>query len=379
MKKLLLFFFILPLACLAQQIKGVVKDAESEEPVPFITISVEQSPYYVVTNEEGEFILEADEVFHKTIRINNIYFSDYEQKITTTAPFEIQLTPLAYEMEEMLIYNQPIKKVFEDIITTSEKMLQTNARMETYYKEKYYEKDHLLKDAEALVDFYVKHKTNKMDAVVKESRVEDSPYQASKSKEEQDKQILLAIAPEDMMESAMRFKILRTIIKEKKYECYITAKKSKEKELHTLYFKPVEGSTEEMLFTGKVVFDPQTQLILEFDLKFDENSKQYNSFKNFIIARAKLNDVQRLVKYNYADNMYYLTYLHADYDVSITSKLAKINTSLASFSQIYVLGIEKTITFPDKKQIFKGSQLYKAGTNYTSEFWKRADIINYSK
>ena len=379
MKKLLAFLFILPVAGLAQQIKGVVKDAENEAPVSFVTISVEQSPYYVVTNEEGEFILEADEVLHKTIRINNIYFSDYEQKITSAAPLEIKLIPLAYEMEEMLIYNQPIKKVFEDIITTSEKTLQTNAKMETYYKEKYYEKKQLLKDAEALVDFYVKHKTNKIDAVVKESRVEDSPYQASKPKEEQEKQILLAIAPEDMMESAMRFKILRTIIKEKKYECYITSKKSKEKELHTLYFKPVEGSNEEMLFTGKVVFDPETQLILEFDLKFDENSKKYNTFKNFIIARARLNDVQRLVKYNYANNMYYLTYLHADYDVSITSKLAKINTSLASFSQIYVLGIEKTNTFPDKKQVFKASQLYKAGTKYTSEFWKRADIINYSK
>lgn len=379
MKNLFFLIVLFPFVAFSQSFKGIIKDAETLDPIPFVTISVDQSSYYVVSNEQGEFVLDAAQVMNKTIRIQNIYYSDFQKKIINQEFVDILLDPLSFEMEQLLIFNQPIKKVFEDVINHSEKTLQTQAKMATYYKEVYKERNQTLKEADAMVDFYIKSKATKIDAVVKESRVIDSEIQKAKTEKEKDQQILLAVSPEDMMESAMRFKVLRNIIKEKKYDCYITSKKSKEKEVNTLYFSPKEGVSEEMLFAGKVIYDPERLLILEFEIQFDENARKLNSFKNFIIARAKFNEFDRLVKYNFANEMYYLTYLQANYDVSVTSKLAKINTSLSSFSQIYVLTIDKTSTFPQKNQIFTLNQLYQAGTKYNSEFWTKPEVVNYAK
>lgn len=375
------YFFLLLLLCpfyvVGQSINGVIVDAESKEPLPFVTISVAGSSYYVVSNEQGAFVLDAEQVLHKTIHVTNVYYEDYQKNITSNQSLTLALTPISYEMEQMLIYNVPIKKVFEEVIDHSEKSLITQAKLQTFYKEKYYEKGQYLKKADALVDFYIKNKTKSIDVVVPESRVQDSPLQQSKSDKEKENQLFLALSPDDMMQSAMRFKILRTIVKEKKYDCYITTQKSKDKEINTLYFQPIEGTTDEMLLKGKVVYDPEKKLILEFDLHFDEEAKKRNTFKNFIIARVRFNELQRLVKYNYAQGMYYLTYLNANYEVSVTSKLAKVDTNLASFSEIYVLGVEKTETFPGKDSLFKGSELYKAGTHFTTEYWKRPDIIHF--
>lgn len=374
----ILFFLLLPLTTFAQQIPGKVINDQDKEPIPHLTISVDGSNYYVVTNDDGEFLLDANQVMDKTIRINNIYYSEFSKKITSNQSIMISLDLLAYQMEEMLIYDKPIKDVFLEIIENSEKSLVNNAKMSTYYKEKYFEKGNHLKEADALVDFYIKSKATKIDAVVNQSRVLDSDFQKSKSQQEQDGQLLLSLYPNDMMEGAMRFKILREVIKEKKYECYITTKNSGEKTINTLYFSPVKDSKDENLVVGKVLFDPELKLILEFNVRIDDEAKKRSTFKNFIVARFRLEDIRRNVKYNYANGMYYLTYLESFFDIDVKSKMAKIDSDFSNISQVYVLGVEKTSTFPDKKDVFKKEQLYKSGNRYTQEFWNLPQIKNYS-
>ena len=134
MKNLLLFLLI-PFISQAQIVNGIVKDKNSKEGISFLTVAIENSDVYALTNENGEFQFNLSDINEKNIVIDNIYFEPFSMKINDGNYINIELTELSYTLEEMVLYNQPIKKVFEDIISNSEKTLKTNVKINAFYRE----------------------------------------------------------------------------------------------------------------------------------------------------------------------------------------------------------------------------------------------------
>ena len=102
-----LFFFIS--FSLSAQIKGVVKDSISGEPIPYVNIWVENETVGTTSEANGSFFLDAS-------KQKSIVFSvlGYEKKIIKG--FEISsvnLKPTAYELNEIVVLNKKNSKKIE--------------------------------------------------------------------------------------------------------------------------------------------------------------------------------------------------------------------------------------------------------------------------
>lgn len=376
MKKILLFL-LFPALTQAQIVSGVVKDKLSNQTIEFLPIAIENSSDYVLTNENGEFQFNLSDVNGKNIIIDNIYYEPFIQKISNGNNLLIELNPLTYTLEELVVYDKPIKKVFEDIISNSEKKMRTNVKMETYYKEDYYQDGKKYFFADGLVDFYVKNKTTKIDPVVRESRLVDS--NTNKQLNTVDLEYSASIDVNDVMESSMRFKFLRNILKDKQYDFVVTSKKAGDKTLHTLYVEPIEGADDRFLFSGKVIFNEAEQLIYDLDFQFAEDFKKNNTEINILIAKINIYDLKRKVKYSEVNGSYYVTYNNIYFDFNVSRNKGRRNERLKGSSEVITLGIENTTTFPAKNEIYKQKYLFKNGNNFSYEFWNDDLIKNYVK
>lgn len=376
MKNLLLFLLI-PFISQAQIVNGIVKDKNSKEGISFLTVAIENSDVYALTNENGEFQFNLSDINGKNIIIDNIYFEPFSKKINDGNYINIELTELSYTLEEMVLYNQPIKKVFEEIISNSEKTLKTNVKINAFYREDYFKNGKKYFFSDGIIDFYIKNKTSKIDAVILQSRVIDS--NSIQQLNEIDLEYAAGLSPDEMIEMGMKFNFIKKIIKDKNYDFHVTSKKSGDNELHTLYFEPLPTSTERFLFKGKVVFDDSAKLIYEMDVQFDDNFKQFNKEINILILKIKMNDINYKVKFNYNNNKYYLTYLNQYFDCDVITKKGKNTEKVIGKTELIALGIENTSTFPNKDSIFKKKKLYENGNKFSYEFWNDDLIKNYIK
>ena len=66
MKNLLLFLLI-PFISQAQIVNGIVKDKKSKEGISFLTVAIENSDVYALTNENGEFQFNLSDINGKNI------------------------------------------------------------------------------------------------------------------------------------------------------------------------------------------------------------------------------------------------------------------------------------------------------------------------
>lgn len=375
--KHLLFFLFIPVFVHAQIVKGIVKEKTSKESISFLTVAVENSDVYVLTNENGEFQFNLSDIKGKNIIVDNIYFEPFSIKINDGNFINIELTELGFTLEEMVVYNQPIRKVFEDIISNSEKKMRTNVKMETYYKEDYFQDGKKYFFADGLVDFYVKNKTTKIDPVVRESRLVDS--NTNKQLNAVELEYSASVDVNDVMESSMRFKFLRNILKNKLYDFVVTSKKAGDKTLHTLYIEPKDEADERFLFSGKVIFNEEEQLIYDLDFQFAEDFKKYNSEINILIAKINIYDLKRTVKYNQVNGSYYVTYNNVYFDFNVSRNKGRKSERIKGNSEVITLGVESNTNFPAKNEIYKQKYLFKNGNNFSYEFWNDELIKNYIK
>ena len=104
------FIFLYLISCsLSAQIRGVVKDSISGEPIPFVNIWVENETVGTTSEADGTFFLEASK--EKNIVISVL---GYERKtLKGTAISIVQLKPMAYDLAEVVILNKKQSKIIE--------------------------------------------------------------------------------------------------------------------------------------------------------------------------------------------------------------------------------------------------------------------------
>jgi hypothetical protein len=103
-----LFFFLISFS-LSAQIRGVVKDSISGEPIPFVNIWVENETIGTTSEADGTFFLEA--LKEKRIVISVL---GYERKTLKGIEIsEVFLKPMAYDLREVVILNKKQTKKVE--------------------------------------------------------------------------------------------------------------------------------------------------------------------------------------------------------------------------------------------------------------------------
>jgi len=104
-----IWFFLIVTQFAFSQIRGVVKDSISGEPIPFVNIWVENETVGTTSEADGSFFLEASK--EKNIVISVL---GYERKTIKGREISIvQLKPMAYDLREVVILNKKQSKQIE--------------------------------------------------------------------------------------------------------------------------------------------------------------------------------------------------------------------------------------------------------------------------
>ena len=356
----------------AQTFQGVIKDIETGEPISQITIVSADQTFFVTSNDKGEVVL-PEAVLNKKVFINDYEYVYSEKTFTTAQPFVWELTPNSETLEEIVIYEDPVKTL-DEIIANSIKSFSNNIKLEAYYRENYFENNQTASFAEGIVDFYINHNLKDVQMVAKESRIKDFSQTDDIVK-------TTGAKPQEIVEGSMRFKTLREIIKDKKkYEFYVTAKQVGDKTIHTCYFGPTEKSKKRFLLKGYFVFDETKKLILETNYAFDPEKKKHNKPINIVLAKMDILDVDFSAKYIATERLYYPSYAKMTFDLIANSKVAKLNNvRVNNQAYFYVLKTEKTTQNPAESDVYNAGNLYSRGTIYKTEFWKDPQIINLAE
>ena len=104
-----IWFFLIVTQFAFSQIRGVVKDSISGEPIPFVNIWVENETVGTTSEADGTFFLEASK--QKNIVISVL---GYERKTIKGSQISVvQLKPMAYDLREVVILNKKQSKQIE--------------------------------------------------------------------------------------------------------------------------------------------------------------------------------------------------------------------------------------------------------------------------
>lgn len=365
----LTFILLLCVSVQAQSFKGVIINNETQQPISQITIISSDNTFFATSNDKGEVIL-PESIINKKLFINDYEYSYSEKIFTSTQKFTWDLTPNSETLEEIVIYENP-ELTLEEIINNSIKSFSSNIKLETYYRENYIENNQIGRFADGMIDFYVNSEQGSIQQVVKQSRAQ-SYTEINETNE------LFMSSPKQVLSLSMRFSEIRSLIKDKRHEFYITSKKVGNKTLHTCYISPKEKNKKRFQMKGHFTFDEEKKLILETSFAFDPERKEYNNkTANVLIGKITFIDQQFKSKYVVADNLYYPSYAKRIIDLSSNSKIAKVkNERVNNESYFYVLSMDKKATVPDVNKTSNYENLYSRGTIYKTEFWNDPEIIN---
>lgn len=355
----------------AQTIQGTFIDQETKQAIPHLTAISKDQSIIITSNKEGQFTLDVS-ALNKTFVVDDFTYEYSEKTITGTNTFTWELTSNAETLEEIVTFMVPIKKIMNEIIDNSIKQFQTNTQIKTYYRENYKKYNILHKYAEGIVNFYVGNKLKKVISTVDQSRTFNA--------DQEDSNISSTFSPVNLVTGSMGFNMLKNIINDKTYEFYTIAKTVGTRRVHILHFAPNEKTTDRFLMEGYVIFDLEKKIILETNIKFSEEKKQYNKPINILIAKLYLDDITFITKYIDAQNLYYPTYAQLDVVARAIAKRENKKVTMNTSSYFYTLQVIPNQKIPaNQKDAFENGSLYEYGDDYKTEFWKDEKLRGYRK
>ncbi|MBL6448714.1 carboxypeptidase-like regulatory domain-containing protein [Fulvivirga sp. 29W222] len=140
---LLLLLFIQPLAAQNNRITRTVINSETNEPVPYATVSFPEQQYGFSTNASGQFQLQVNPTMLKRkVVISSIGFESFESTLgdlAKTKSDSISLHPKVTVLKEILVKAKA--ETPQDIIRRAEKKLKTFLRQNPYYLYAFYKEE----------------------------------------------------------------------------------------------------------------------------------------------------------------------------------------------------------------------------------------------
>lgn len=160
MKILFFFFFVFSLSA---QTKGIVKDSVTGQPIPYVSVWVENESIGTTAEENGEFVINTND------KNKNLVFSvlGYERKICRVSEAQsVSLSPSAVDLVEVMIFNKKEKKQVEIGKTKSviQEAFDNGPRMDAKYFPYHqdYKKTKWIKKVTILTDSKVEDATIKL-------------------------------------------------------------------------------------------------------------------------------------------------------------------------------------------------------------------------
>lgn len=369
------YFFLLllfPFFSIAQNITytGVVLDKATGKPIEHVSISVYDSNIATLTNSEGRFRISLPKD-NKKVNFNHLaydrldyVFSDQTENIT------IYLSDSAFDLEEMVMYNIPIREVIKKVIDNSKAKFSKDIKLNTYYREMMNVDDKIYSYADGMLDYYFKNKSSS-EVVVNQSRAMIFTNDFTNYNEAPIKFYLLDL--QSIITNAFKFERIWKIVKNKDYELYITSKKASDgRELKTLYFEPSETNRED-IYKGTLIFDEDKKLVLEINILLSPKHLKNLKLENRVLYKVFFTDIKYKQIFNDNDNRYFLAYdtRRIQGDVQITNH----RFSIGGIHELITVNSAITNEKPNPSKVYFEKTLEVLGKNYKNRFWENQNVI----
>ncbi|NDI99713.1 carboxypeptidase-like regulatory domain-containing protein [Flavobacterium sp. LaA7.5] len=356
--------------CISQNVvKGIVKDITTNKNIELVTVSTSDLQYNTISNSEGAFQLTYPEGTEKIV-LNYLGYASYEIAINSLPTDNIfYLEPKNIDLDEIIILNTPIHEFVDGLVKNSYNTLNAPFLLSTYYREFVKINDRYTKFSDALIDYNVEKKRKKVESevVVKQSR-------AVKLDMENEEEIDMT-SPLDLRNAVAKdcnFTPVFSIFEKKKCKDYKFIIKSQQgtdgKRIETIYFSPLED-VEEPLFEGSLAYDPEKKLILSIDVYMAPSHKKYSKLRNFLIVKARLDDIAYKSFFKITDSgNYMLSYSCRSGNVYLKNK-KRFDDNIIFKSDLIVTNFSSDLLSFNNKEKYNEKGLYQRGNNYSEDFW----------
>lgn len=379
MKKYLLLFLIVPLLSLAQDITitGTIKDMATSAPMDHVTVATADGKQVTISNEEGAFALTCPSGTQKII-FSFLGYADYTVSLKQLPADGIfYLEPKDFVLDEIIIVNRPINEFIQELVDNSILHLDAPIVLNTYYREFVKVNDQYTKFADGLVDYSVfRNKKNvKTEVSVKQSRAAKLPTDET----------IDAASGLDVRKavagSSVFYTLGKTLLDDKNYKKHDfiirSQKDAQGKEIQIISFSPKPG-IQEAMYTGRIVFYPESNLIVNFDIKLDPAYAQFAKVVNLLIIKAKLTALDYQSGFKIADGKYMLSYASRNGTLHFWNK-KKYDDHLEFKSDLVATGYSTTVPEMRKDEKYREKTLYERGTSFTDKFWLKGNAVLLTK
>lgn len=364
----------------AQQtdIKAVLKDANTKEPIIGASISIKNLSIGTITNDEGVFQLtfpKSEQIIisclgYKTLTLNTDAFLNETKTIFMEQNIEI--------LEEVVISKTPLYQILEEIIAISKARFNKPIVLNTYYREFVKSNGKYVRFSDGLLDYHISGDTKKTksELIIKQNRSVLLPI----LEDEEDVFDLGSILDIQKSYGYSFGSLSGYILEDKQYQDYelgLKSKKNKDgKELLVLTIEP-KLEIEKALFKGKITYDPDTKLIYEYDISYSPTHAKYVKEINLLIARVSLSDIKLKATYKMVNNNYLISNTNKYVKFKIWTKKHTIVSE--SKSDLIVTDFSKEDLTYNKKEVYTKKYLYKKPSQYIDKFWQKNNAIVLTK
>jgi hypothetical protein len=346
-----------------------LQDIISKKPIENATISIKNSNFGTISNEEGAFQIAVKS--DSEISISHLEYKKYSLKLSDLDNDSkiIYLEQNTLELEDVIVTKEPIEQLLLKAINISKSKFNKPIVLNTYYREFLKVNDKYTRFTDGLIDFHMNGNTKKTDSdlIVNQSR-------AAKLISDDDETLDLASGLDVRKATTKQYNfytIEKILFDSDNYEDYDFELKSKIDKLGTetyiINFQP-KADLKKFLYKGTVVFDPNTYLISDLEIASDQANIQYTKVINILIIKASVLDLKLKSSFKVSNGNYLLSFTTRKGKIKIWNK-KKYNEVIEYKSDLVVTDYKKDDLTYNKKSVYNDKSLYERGNHYTDKFW----------
>ena len=386
MKKTILFtlLIITSIVSLAQntRIKGIIIDAESKLPIPYVAVGSVDYSTSTVTNIDGEFELNGSKEVN-TFLVSHLNYETTKLAVTNKRQATYELTSKTNLLDEIIVTTQPIYEIMLSYIEKSQEKLQKSLILTTYYREFVKADEDYTKYSDGILNYYLKNvKKSKADVEVVDARAIELKEVVEKVKET--KEVNMDLTSFNRIQEIFDvadFNFLTKYCKEKEASKYTfeyrTSKKSNGDEYKTIILNPKE-EIDENLNKITLIIDAKNEVIL--DVKMEKVNDKFKEI-NFLGIIIKTKILNYKIAYHYSENNYYPQYVMKDMLLGINANKKKttIDDLFRFTSDVVVTSATTDYQTLEKKKKYQKTSLYERDEKPKANFWLNNNGVMLTK
>ena len=365
--------------------KAVVRDAQSKDPVPYVSVSVAETGIGTITNQSGEFMLKVP-LSDSTLNLSISHVGYNQQSIpielfinnTVDIYMQTKIVPL----EEVIVGIVNPQKIVREMLNSRSVNCQTEpVYFTSFYREGIEKKKSIVSLTEAVLQIYKTGFESPADDQVKLLKM-----RKISNNEEQDSIVLKMRA---IIDASLRLDIIKNIpdffdlSAENPYNyTKIDMAVTDSSLAHVIAFEQKHGITEP-LYKGELYIDATNSALLA--AHFEVNPQYIDKATDlFVLKKPKGVDIKPenadyYVYYKYWNGKYYLNHIRGDLTFKIKKKNAffQPSKSIHAFFEMVVCKIDSADVkrFSGKESIPTRNIFSETRFQYDGSFWNDFNVI----